>query len=175
MKATNLNQAQIYVGTYAKYNNGSIAGGWLDLSDYSNKDEFLQACAELHPDEADPEYMYQDWENIPDSLISESWVSEKLFSLISRIEDINNMEAFTTFVEWRGYNLDTEDIDGIISDFEDSFCGEYSSEEEYAYDVVEEYYDLPDFAKTYFDYEAFARDLFISDNYFDNDFVFRNR
>lgn len=118
--------------------------------------------------------MFQDWENIPDSLISESWVSEKLFDLMSRIEDINNMEAFTTYVEWRGCDLDTEDIDDIISDFEDSFCGEYNSEEDCAYDLVEECYDLPDFAKTYFDYEKFARDLFISDNYYDNGFVFRN-
>jgi hypothetical protein len=26
---------RIYVGTYAKYNAGSIAGAWLDLDDYA--------------------------------------------------------------------------------------------------------------------------------------------
>ena len=171
---TNLEQAQIYVGTYAKYNNGSINGDWLDLSDYSDKEDFLQACAELHADEADPEYMFQDWENIPDSLISESWVSEKLFGLISRIDDINNMGAFLTFIEWKNSDMDAEDIDDIISAFEDSFCGEYNTEEDYAYDIVEECCGLPEFAKTYFDYAAFAHELFTSDNYFDNGFVFRN-
>jgi len=42
---------RIYVGTYAKYNSGSIAGKWLDLEDYSDKEAFLEACAELHKDE----------------------------------------------------------------------------------------------------------------------------
>ena len=29
---------QIYVGTYAKYNNGSIFGEWVDLEIYDTKD-----------------------------------------------------------------------------------------------------------------------------------------
>ena len=29
------------------------------------------------------------------------------------------------------------------------------------YEIIEECYDLPEFAKTYFDYEKFARDLFV--------------
>lgn len=41
MEAVTLSEAQIYVGTYAKYNNGSIFGKWLDLSDYSDKNEFF--------------------------------------------------------------------------------------------------------------------------------------
>ena len=34
----------LIVGTYAKYNNGSLSGAWLDLSDYSDKEEFYEAC-----------------------------------------------------------------------------------------------------------------------------------
>ena len=55
MEAVTLSEARIYVGTYAQYNNGSLFGEWLDLSDYSDKDDFLEACAELHKDEQDPE------------------------------------------------------------------------------------------------------------------------
>ena len=39
--------------------------------------------------------------------------------------------------------------------------------------VIEECYDLPEFAKTYFDYKQFARDLFMCDYWFDDGFVFR--
>jgi antirestriction protein len=39
--------------------------------------------------------------------------------------------------------------------------------------IVEECYDLPEFAKTYFDYKQFARDLFMCDYWFDDGFVFR--
>ena len=36
MKNTMKNtETKIYVGTYSKYNNGSLSGDWFDLSDYS--------------------------------------------------------------------------------------------------------------------------------------------
>ena len=76
----------IYVGTYHKYNCGSIAGKWLDLSDYDSKDEFYEACKELHSDESDPEFMFQDYENIPESWVNESWISEKVWDFLE-LED----------------------------------------------------------------------------------------
>ena len=48
MEAKVLSEAKVYVGTYVKYNNGSLSGAWLDLSDYSDKEEFYEACRELH-------------------------------------------------------------------------------------------------------------------------------
>ena len=36
MDAVTLSEARVYVGTYNKYNNGSLFGKWLDLSDYSD-------------------------------------------------------------------------------------------------------------------------------------------
>ena len=41
--AADFSQAAIYVGTYAKYNAGSLFGKWFDLSDFADKDEFLEA------------------------------------------------------------------------------------------------------------------------------------
>ena len=66
MEAATLSEARVYVGTYGKYNNGSLFGAWLDLSDYSDKEDFYEACRELHKDEEDAEYMFQDWENVLD-------------------------------------------------------------------------------------------------------------
>lgn len=37
MEAVTLSEARVYVGTYNKYNNGSLFGKWLDLSDYSDQ------------------------------------------------------------------------------------------------------------------------------------------
>ena len=53
---------KLYVGTYAKYNRGSLAGAWLDLDKFKNADEFAAACRRLHKDESDPELMFQDVE-----------------------------------------------------------------------------------------------------------------
>ena len=59
MDAVTLSEARVYVGTYNKYNNGSLFGKWLDLSDYSDKDEFFVACRELHEDEEDPDLCFR--------------------------------------------------------------------------------------------------------------------
>lgn len=58
---------RIYVGTYGKYNSGSIAGAWLTLNNFKNESEFWAACRALHKDERDPEFMFQDYE-LPDML-----------------------------------------------------------------------------------------------------------
>lgn len=175
MNTVTLSEAQVYVGTYGKYNNGSLDGGWLDLSDYSDKDEFYEACRELHKDEADPEYMFQTWENIPDGLIGESWISENLFTLCEAMEDLsdNEQEAFCVWCNYKGCDLSEADAHDHIRSFRDEYIGPYGSEEDFAYMIVEECYDLPEFARTYFDYSQFARDLFMCDYWFDDGFVFR--
>ena len=35
---------RVFVGTYAKYSAGNLHGEWLDLSDYADHKEFIQAC-----------------------------------------------------------------------------------------------------------------------------------
>ena len=107
MEATTLSAASVYVGTYAKYNNGSLSGAWLDLSDYSDKEEFYEACRELHKDEEDAEYMFQDWENVPEGLIGESWISENFFALRDAVEDLSDteQEAFFVWCNYKSHDL----------------------------------------------------------------------
>lgn len=170
-----LSEAKIYVGTYGRYNSGSLFGKWLDLSDYCDKDEFLEACRELHKDEEDAEFMFQDYENIPEELVSESWLSEKFFLLRDAVENLSEteQEAFMVWCESGSHKLAKEDADDLISSFNDEYIGVYSDEEAYAYELVEQCYDLSDFAKQYFDYGKFARELFMTDYSMDSGYVFR--
>ena len=170
-----LSEARIYVGTYAKYNEGSIFGKWMDISDYSDSEEFYDACRELHSDEEDPELMFQDWENIPSALIGESWLSDNIFEFMEAISNLSETEQEAFFV-WLGNSsrdIASEDIHDLILSFEDDYQGEYKDEEDYAYEFIEQCYDLPEFAKMYFDYEHFARDLFMGDYWYEDGFVFR--
>lgn len=175
MKTYDLSNAKVYVGTYGKYNNGSLFGAWLDLSDYADKEEFYEACRELHKDEEDAEYMFQDWENIPEALISESWLSENFFDLRDAVDQLGytEQEAFFVWCNYGGCDLAEKDSYDLVNRFKDCYVGKYDDEEDFAYQIVEECYDLPEFAKTYLDYEKFARDLFMCDYYFENGFVFR--
>lgn len=174
MEAVTFSEAQIYVGTYAKYNNGSIFGKWFDLSDYSDKDEFIEACQELHGDEEEPELMFQDYENIPEAFISESWLSEKFFEVRDAIEKLSEteQEAFFVWCDHKSHNISEEDVDDLIYSFNDEYKGEYKDEEDFAFEIVGECYELPDFARRYFDYSDFARDLFITDYWMEDGFVF---
>ena len=108
----NLMQASVYVGTYGKYNSGSIAGKWLKLSKYESKNEFLQACKRLHKDESDPEFMFQDFENVPDSMIDESFISDEIWNVwaILKKYDANRQDAFAEWCEANGYEQDLQAI-----------------------------------------------------------------
>lgn len=170
-----IQDAQIYVGTYAKYNEGSLFGKWMQLSDYSDLEEFYDACKELHKDEEDPELMFQDWEEIPEGLVGECWLSENFFDLRDVIDSLKDdqPEAFMVWCAHGSHDISREDTHSLLSKFRDEYQGKYDSEEDYAYEYVENCYDLPEFAKTYFDYEKFARELFSTDYWFEDGFVFR--
>lgn len=144
------NNPAIYVGTYAKYNNGSIFGAWLDLTKYTDANDFLNACADLHKDETDPEFMFQDFENFPKSLYSESGNINAIYEYIDFIDDTYlSVEAVEA-----GLSL------GIpLHELEDAYYGRYVSNTDLAYDYIEGtglLQDVPDIISRYFDYEAFA-------------------
>lgn len=174
MDAVTLSEARVYVGTYNKYNNGSLFGKWLDLSDYSDKDEFLEACRELHKDDQDPEFMFQDYENIPETLISESWLSDKFFELREATENMDEtvQEAFFIWCEDASKDFNKEDADSLVSAFTDDYIGQYDSEEDYAEEYIRETQDLSDFVLQYFNYAQYATDLFYSGYWFKDGFVF---
>jgi antirestriction protein len=65
-------------------------------------------------------------------------------------------EAFQDFVAYN-YSI-VQDINDVITSFEDAYRGTYDSVEDWAEELVSECYDLPEIALQYFDYAAFARD-----------------
>ena len=79
---------RVYVGTYKKYNEGSLRGGWLTLTDYPSYDTFMEACFKLHKDERDPELMIQDCEDMPDGLsVMESISREEYDDIIAACKE----------------------------------------------------------------------------------------
>lgn len=69
MEAETLSEARVYVGIYGKYNNGSLFGAWLDLSDYSDKEDFYEASREFRNDEEDADDLVRDLRtNIRDNM-----------------------------------------------------------------------------------------------------------
>ena len=153
----------LYCGTYGKYNSGNLCGMWVDVSTFDSYEDFINFCKAIHADEEYPELMYQDCENIPDSLYHES-MGEKGFEKIMEyceLCDEYNVSAVNDFLEW----YSPEDLDMM----HDSYAGVYDSKEDFAREMVNDCYDLEKMMGNlacYFDYDALARDLFMGDYHF---------
>lgn len=162
---------KVYVSTYKKYNEGSLKGAWIDLEDFSSKEEFLSACRELHKDESDPEFMFQDSEGVPASLISESWISKNVFELPSM--DVEDLNALTVFIDSQSFS-DNVSADEIIEAFNDCYRGQYDRFIDFVYEFIDETGMLdgvPKSIRAYFDYDKFSRDLEFDYDYIDG-FIF---
>ena len=160
----------VYVGTYSKYNDGNLFGMWVDLVKCGDYDTFMEACHNLHADEEDPELMYQDYECFPKAWYSESGIDEDTFDKIIEYAELDedDREAFEEFTDSFGNDS--------FDSFKERYMGKWDSEKDFAEHIVNECYNLDDMMghlASYFDYEAFARDLFIDDYYFTDGFVFR--
>lgn len=153
----------LYCGTYGKYNSGNFNGMWVNVSTFDNYEDFMDFCLAIHADEEEPELMYQDGENIPDSLCSESMGEEEFNNLLKYCElcDEYCVSAVDDFLEWDS----TDDLDRM----HDAYVGVYDSEEDFAREIVNERCDIDKMIgdlSYYFNYEALARDLFLGDYYF---------
>lgn len=145
--------ARIYVGTYAKYNSGSIAGKWLNLADYADRDAFLEACAKLHSDEEDPELMFQDYEGFPASFYSESNVPAELWDWLDMDEEDRDLLA--------AYH-DAIDTDGTIETARDAFHGIHEDAADFVQELYEETGEMdkiPQALRCHIDWEGVARDF----------------
>ena len=164
-------EPSVYVGTYAKYNDGSLCGLWIDLSSFNSYDDFIDFCKAIHADEEDPELMAQDFEGFPRQWYNEGFMSEDDFDKIlkySEMCDEHGADAVDDYMEFH------DELDN----FDEAFCGKWDSEEDFARHIVDECYNLEQMMgnlANYFDYEAFGRELFMYDySMGGNNYVFRN-
>ena len=162
----------VYCGTYAKYNNGSLFGQWIDLTTFDSYDEFHNYCCALHADEDDPELMMQDYECFPYCYYDDC-MGEDGFDKIKLYWEMCEEHKAEAVDAWLSLTCG-DDLDG----FEEAYQGEWDSEVEFAEYIFDECYcdvlrSLPRNFTYYIDYKAFARDLFIDDYDYVDGFVFR--
>jgi antirestriction protein len=145
-------ESKVYVGTYAKYNAGSLKGAWLTLTDYADQESFLAACAELHKDEPDPELMFQDHEHIPEGMISESSIEAELWDWLALgDEDKELLAVYRKHV----------DQTGTLEQARGAFMGTFESKEDWAESYLDDtglIKELPKSLQNYIDFERYARD-----------------
>ncbi len=161
---TSSSNPAVYVGTYKKYNCGSISGEWIDLTAFADYDDFISYCNDLHSDEEDPELMFQDYQNFPSLWFSESCFDEDTYNLIIEYSEADNKNAIDSYISYFGTFS--------MSEFSERYFGYWNSKYDFAYDIIQNCYELPQFASYYFDYDKFADDLFITDYYYSDGYIF---
>ena len=155
--ADNDRKPRIYVSTYAKYNNGSLDGKWVELMKFDTYDEFVDYCRALHKDEKDPEFMVQDFENYPKKWYHEAGLpTEEEFEKIYEyyLMNDNEQDAYEAFVDYTGNDN--------VESFRDAYEGRFNSAEDFAYHMVDNIgWDGvgKENLEMYFDYDAFGRDM----------------
>jgi antirestriction protein len=147
--------ATIYVGTYGKYNDGSLHGEWIDLEGL-DKESFYEKIKELHSDEEDPEFMFQDLEGFAYVIAGESGFNKGAWEALEVWQELDEeeREAFGIWCDHMG------SLDGC-EDWRDQYAGQYESVEAFADELIDQgaLGEIPESLSAYIDVAKYARDL----------------
>lgn len=171
---------RVYCGTFGKYNDGDLSGDWLNLSDFVSYDVFLEACKELHKDESDPEFMFQDVEQECEFFDGEPSLSEirKWYELWEVCRSEEEFIVTCDYIHAYSYTLSADtDMWELHRDANDRVCCEVDGWDAHVWDLIEDYLcsiGAKDFNLSYFDYDAYKRDLEY-DVTFGDEYVFFDR
>ncbi|WDI44794.1 antirestriction protein ArdA [Bremerella sp. P1] len=179
---------RVYIACLASYNNGVLHGRWIDAD--QEPDEIQEEINEMLRESRFPNTMVEcpECEGTDDECelckgtgevpSAEEWAVHDYDEMINlgeypSLDDISRHglaiaehgDAWKAFCDHFGDDVTEEQ-------FQDAYCGQYRSEVEYAEQLVDDCYNIDEMMGNlshYFDYEKFARDLFISDYYRDDD------
>ena len=152
----------LFVNTWGNYNtNGADGGQWITLPmEEDELQEVLENIAALMEDN-DPEWFINDYEWTIDTELGDVHEMDSITEWNERCQEVDDLE------EW-----EAEEIAAAIEAYGYTFAEALDRQqrgcfifypgrdlEEVAEEMINDCYDLPEFALRYFDYEAFARDL----------------
>ena len=153
---------RVFITNLGKYNEGELVGKWIDLPCDNIEDELAEIGVETETQYE--EYFITNYENNFGYEVGEYENLWELNDLAERLQQVDDLVWLTAYMDETG-----ESLDEAINNYEDnSLWYDGMTLKEVAEELVDETEDLSDFAKRYFDYDAFAHDLRI-DGYVEYD------
>jgi len=152
---------RIYVASLSDYNAGCLHGRWIDAD--QSADAIQVEIEAMLADSSEPiaeEWAIHDVDNFGGMHLSEYESIERVAELGAALAA--NGPAFAAYAEHVGIS------DADVSGFDEAYCGEWGSFQEYVDDYVEQCGMLDgvdELVARYFDYQAFARDLLFDSFY----------
>lgn len=133
-------EMSVRVGTYAKAEQGIKDWERVSLQDFRDKDAFLEYCRELHSDEDNPKFLFQDYEmdvdldEIVDPLISDGDIDASVWELL----ELNPQELNYVMVAWRHCGSSLSVREALVAG-EQAYQGDYEDLESFAYKYYRDY------------------------------------
>ena len=153
-----------FITNLGKYNEGELIGKWIDFP--ITEEELEEVFEEIGINEEYEEFFFTDWECDFDTGLGEYENIEAVNELAEALEEVEHYAEFgklEAIIEYTGDSLKE-----ALRYMDDTIFYPGYTLEEVAEEIVNDCYDLPEFALRYFDYEAFARDLSF-DGYYEAD------
>lgn len=156
-----MNDLRIYVASLADYNAGRLHGVWIDVEgkDVDELQAEVNAMLAESEEDAAEEYAIHDYEEFG-SLLEEYTPLDEVVRLAEIAEELGEeWPAYVAFAEYAAIRPYPD-----VSEFQDHYMGEWYSKLAFAENFVENtgFFDgVHGQLVRYFDYEAYARDLFL--------------
>lgn len=157
--------ARIYVACLASYNAGTLYGKWIDANQTTEEIHAdISAMLRGSPEAGAEEWAVHDFEGFGEISLSEWPEISRVSKIASLIED--HGDAFPLwYTSQDGQNVDVEELE---EKFLEQWQGAHDSKEafaDYLLDSTGQLSELPEFARRYFNFESYARDLELSGDY----------
>lgn len=165
MKTETIVQPRIYVACLAAYNNGTLHGRWIDAD--QSPDDIRAEITEMlaaSPEPTAEEWAIHDYEGFGEIRLSE-WESLVRVSALGSLIDAHGPAFSIWYMAQDAYPLEEEELE---EKFHEQWEGVHDSESsfaDYLLDQTGQLSQLPEWARTYFDFESYARDLRLGGDY----------
>jgi antirestriction protein len=146
----------IYVADLADYNAGILRGRWIEIDEHTDVADIWEEIREMLAEKGHEEWAVHDYSNLPYDELGE-WPNFEQVIEIAHAVTQHGYDLVNGYLSWA-------DVDQL-SELGDRLIGIYESVEDYAYEFIDDCYDLEKALGNlagYFDYRAFARDLELS-------------
>lgn len=165
MNQANQVTPQIYVACLAAYNNGKLYGRWLDANQDTHAIHAeISVMLSESPEPFAEEWAVHDYEGFSEIELSE-WPD------LARVSQIAGLlaehgEAFGVWYQSQdGQHVEVSELE---EKFLEQWQGAFDSDVDFACELLENtgaLSELPEWAKNYFNFEGYARDLALSGDY----------
>lgn len=152
----NIINSKIYVCNKELYGQGKS----LNLIHYPCIDSFKKECSRLFVQHQ--EFIYFDYENIPEVYVSERWISPNYFSLIRAVArlDENRQEAFSAWLDCNRPDLGEKEPEDIIRIFLFCYEGIFQDPLLFACKYAKDQLNITKWNSPLFDFDGYKNELF---------------